>query len=263
MPGIWLWSALIGVSLFLVIVPWLPPRPRQGAVAVVDLANCNGCGRCEVDCPYNAIQMAPRSDARSYAQEAVVIPSLCMSCGICVGACPTATPYRRASDLIPGIDLPETSMRELRERTVEAAKQLEASPRVLVYGCAHGPNLIRLEGPGVAVLELECAAMLPPAFLDFVLSRGHAEGVFLTGCREEDCFHRLGVQWTQERIARERDPYLRERVPRERIATCWSGRARGGELARELAAFRERLAKQGDTGQRPGEKKTVVEANAS
>jgi coenzyme F420-reducing hydrogenase delta subunit len=45
----------------------------------------------------------------------------------------------------------------------------------------------------------------------------------------------------EQRIAGARDPRLRQRVPRERIATVWAGGNEGAALAEALAAFRARL----------------------
>jgi coenzyme F420-reducing hydrogenase delta subunit len=83
--------------------------------------------------------------------------------------------------------------------------------------------------------------MLPLSFIDFIISGGHADGVFLTGCREGDCHHRLGIDWTEQRIEGERDPYLRKRVPRERICRAWTGLAPPGAAAGALTEFRNRL----------------------
>ena len=236
-----LWAIFGAATLLLLVLPWLPPRRRE-APAVVDLGNCNGCGRCEADCPYTAIVMEPRSDGAAYSHEAVVKPQLCVSCGICAGACPTSTPFRRTTELIPGIDLPELTIRNLREQTLAAAAGLSGPARVIVFGCGHGPALRGLQETGVAALELPCIAMLPPSFLDFVLTRGHADGVLLTGCPEGNCHHRLGIEWTEQRLAGERDPYLRRRVPRERIRECWAGVSGSRQLRKELAAFREELS---------------------
>ena len=74
----------------------MPPK-KALSIAKVDLENCNGCARCADDCPFGAIIMQPRSDGKDYETEAVVDPATCMSCGICVGSCPTATPFRRHS----------------------------------------------------------------------------------------------------------------------------------------------------------------------
>jgi coenzyme F420-reducing hydrogenase delta subunit len=83
--------------------------------------------------------------------------------------------------------------------------------------------------------------MLPPSFVDFLISRRHVEGVLLSGCRDGDCYYRLGIPWTRQRIVGERDPYLRKRVPRERLASCWVGVDRTPRLRAELEAFRARL----------------------
>jgi ferredoxin/coenzyme F420-reducing hydrogenase delta subunit len=238
--GATLWAVLFLGTLLMFCLPWLPSARRK-PVAVVDLDNCNGCGRCFTDCPYSAITMERRSDGKSYTHEAVVDAAQCTSCGLCVGACPTATPFRRASDLVAGIELPDFTMREVREQVLEAAQSLAGDARVIVIGCQEGGDLSALQGPSVAAVSLRCAGMLPPSFLDFVLTRGHADGVFLTGCREGDCHFRLGIQWTQERLDGERDPYLRKRVPRKRMYRAWYGPAQKRRMIRELDDFRDSL----------------------
>ena len=235
------WSLLVGSSMFFSIMPWLPRRKRP-PVAVVDLENCNGCGRCVEDCPYNAVTLMPRSDGLSFAQEVVVTNDLCVSCGICAGACPTATPYRRKSELRPGIQLPDYSIARLRDQTLQTTAALQGAARVIVYGCDSGPDLEALRDSGVAVVRMPCVAMLPPSFIDFVLSRQHAEAVLLTGCREHDCHFRFGVEWMEQRLNGQRDPYLRSRVPRERIAQCWAGTGSPDVVRRALAELRARVA---------------------
>jgi coenzyme F420-reducing hydrogenase delta subunit len=65
--------------------------------------------------------------------------------------------------------------------------------------------------------------------------------VVLTGCREGQCNYRLGRQWTEERIDGLRDPQLRARVPRERIAQIWAAPIDGRRFERELHDFQEQL----------------------
>jgi coenzyme F420-reducing hydrogenase delta subunit len=112
---------------------------------------------------------------------------------------------------------------------------------VIVVGCGSGASCEGLAGEGVAVIELPCVGMLPPPFIDWIVSRGLAEGVLLAGCARGDCYHRLGDRFTLERIAGERDPWLRERVPRERVGVSWAARADRAQRAGDLAAFRDRL----------------------
>jgi ferredoxin/coenzyme F420-reducing hydrogenase delta subunit len=224
----------------LLLLPWLPRR-REPPAAVVDLANCNGCGRCFADCPYSAVILRPRTDGLPFASQAEVDPGLCTGCGICVGACPTATPFRRVRDLVPGIDMPLLTLRAIRDRTLAATAALTGTDRVIMYGCRSGPNLAALEKTGVATLVLPCVAALPPSFIDFVISRRLADGVALAGCAAGDCYQRFGVDWTEQRLAGARDPYLRKRVPRARVAAFWAGPAGAAGLVDELGEFRARL----------------------
>lgn len=240
-PGA-VWALLCGFSLLLFVAPWLPPR-RMPPVAAVDLGNCNGCRRCADDCPYGAVTMQPRTDGSRYEQEAIVDPALCVSCGICVGACPTATPFRKASSLSPGIDLPDLSALMLRESIEARAAELSGPGRVIVFGCDGSRHLERLADLATAVIPLRCAAHLPPPFIDFILSRNLADGVLLAGCADGHCRYRLGEAWTEDRIGRRRDPQLRQRVDERRVALGWQALAQGaGGPAQALKNFRAQLA---------------------
>jgi len=240
LPGTVTWTASLVLLVLFMGIPFLPPL-RRPAAARVDLPNCNGCKRCFEDCPYSAITMAARSDGLPFEQQAVVNPSLCTSCGICAGACPTSTPFRRKSELIPGIDLPDFPMAELRRR-VDAASFTAAGGRVLVFGCENGVSLAGLAGPGVAAVTLRCIGQLPPSFVDYALSKGVADGVVITGCKENGCQHRFGNRWAQARMNGTRDPQLRARVPRERVRVLWAGRLGRGELDHVLGEFGKELA---------------------
>lgn len=234
------WGLALFGSLLFAALPWLPPL-RRARAASVDLDNCNGCTRCADDCPYAAIDMGPRTDGAPFDRQAVVDPGLCVSCGICVGACPTSMPFRRASDLIPGIDLPDMPLRDLRDQVDRQGGSLGGKSRIMIFGCGYGPEIDGLSGPDVVAISIPCIGMLPPSFIDYVLSRDLADGVVLAGCSAGECHNRLGIRWTEERIARTRDPRLRKRVPLERIEMVWASPVEGWTLRKRLADFRERL----------------------
>jgi coenzyme F420-reducing hydrogenase delta subunit/ferredoxin len=234
------WALVIGVSVLLCVLPWLPSRHKQIPVAEVNLKECSGCRLCVADCPYEAVVMRPRSDGIPFKEEAVVVADRCVSCGICVGACPSSNAFRGAG-YISGIEMPSLPISGLRTAMMNDMAKLKGDVRVMVFGCDMAANIEKLRSESVAVLSLPCIAMLPPSFIEYALHEQHVEGVFITGCRENDCYHRLGVLWTERRLAADREPRLRSRAERERIRQCWASSADLRELESELESFRSSL----------------------
>lgn len=233
------WLLITGSSLLLACLPWLWPG-RRTAVATVHLPDCTGCGFCAEDCPYAAIDMVPRTDGRALDLEARVDPALCVGCGICTGSCPSSSPFRRQEPLTSGIELPVPSMQAIKLGL--KAPEPGDGPAILVVGCDHGARAARLAGPGITRLNLPCAGMLPPAAVDYALRSVGFDGVVISGCDGGDCMHRFGDRWTAARVARERPPMLRERVPRDRIVLSWNKAGENDALERDVAELQSRLA---------------------
>lgn len=212
-------AAAIVATVGLLALPWIPGR--AAAPAVVSLAQCNGCARCAADCPFGAVVMVPRSDGRPHPREARVLPALCAACGICAGACPSSTPFRRARPLASGIELPGLAVDSLRAGVDAALGRLDRP--VVLFACGPAANAARLDQRRVAHIGVACAAMVPPALVEYALRNG-ARAVVVAGCREGDCEYRLGDRWTRERAARRRAPRLRSTVPQGRMRLAWCGR---------------------------------------
>lgn len=234
------WVLLALVLLLLLGLPFLP-QPAQAPVALVDPPNCSGCRRCFDDCPYAAITMVahPTRHGRQLAQ---VDSDLCASCGICVGACPSSTPFRHAAELVTGIDMPAAPIGALRERLRQGLAALgEASDKVVVFQCEHGADRKSLAGQGVLALELICAAQLPPSFVEYALRDG-AAGVVVSGCAEDGCAYRLGQRWSAQRLQGKREPRLRAAAPRERLVEVWAGAGDEARVTAAVQGLRRRLA---------------------
>jgi len=252
-PGA-LWALLAASTVLLVTLPWLLRRPPKQPVEV-HLDNCNGCAGCYEDCPYSAIAMRPRQDGRPYELEPVVQPELCASCGICVGSCPFSMPFR-SGVLISGLELPGLPLAVIRAETDRALATLQGSSRLVVYGCDHGLDVSQLRQRDVAAISLPCIGMLPPAFVDYALRDGRAQGVLVVGCRAGDCHFRLGVNWIEQRLQRRRPPYLRQRVSQELVELCWAGTPDEQRALTSLAQLRTRLAAIGDRQRRIAREQT-------
>lgn len=234
------WALVSGGTLALFLLPWLPPRKRP-PVAVVDLDTCSGCNLCVLDCPYEAIRLAPRSDGHPrFRYEALVDEGKCVSCGICTGSCPLSAPFRHTEELKSAIEMPQAGVQALRDEIKEKLQRPSGEKQVVVFGCDHGLDVTQLKQAGAVGVNLECIGLLPASFIDYTLRQG-ADGVFITGCRMGDCYHRLGNQLTQERLDGERKPKLSRRVERERVGFFMAAEADRKKLHSELELFHRSL----------------------
>ena len=239
-PAQQVWMLTTGVTLLLMIVPWILPK-KDGPKAIVDLDNCNGCGLCFDDCPFDAITLQARTDGARYDHEVVVDPALCGACGICAGSCPASNPFRSSrKELKTGIDMPQLSVDKMRSLTRETIAEMEGDLKIIVYGCEHGIDVKRLDGDDTRGIKLICSGMLPPTLVEYALKQG-ADGVMVTGCRQNDCYYRFGNRWTRMRFAGERKPILRSRAERERIRIHGGAEPDKRAIEQDLQEFRQRL----------------------
>jgi len=237
-PGA-VWALATGASLLLFVLPALP-RAAASPVAEVHPDNCNGCRRCIEDCPYAAIVMVPHPGRFPGRQLAQVIPDLCAGCGICAGSCPSSTPFRSATELVTGIDMPQMPIGKLRGDLQRALAQIEGKNGIVVFGCDQGANVASLAGKHIASFSRICIGMLPPSFIEYAL-RGGAAGVLVAGCRAGGCAFRLGNRWTEERLAGMREPHLRASAPGKSLRIAWADRGEEARLAVVLDDLRRAL----------------------
>jgi quinol-cytochrome oxidoreductase complex cytochrome b subunit len=80
------WLIVLPALVILTILPSLV-KSKDHEAANVNSDKCVGCKLCSVDCPYEAIYMAPRTDGSKFKEIAIVIDERCAECGLCVGAC--------------------------------------------------------------------------------------------------------------------------------------------------------------------------------
>jgi len=242
------WTLIFGATILLFALPFLP-HPAAAPIAVVDAANCNGCSRCHVDCPYEAITMAPHPDKPNH-RIAIVDADHCAACGICAGACPSSTPFRSQERLVTGIDMPQQPVDVLRQQLEAKVAQLSGQTKLVVFGCDKGADVTSLGSADTATLSLICTGMLPPSFIEYALRNG-VDGIVVTGCRDGGCDFRLGMEWTRERLARRREPHLRQLVPLDRLQLVHASRGDGKLLAAAVNEFRTQLETQGAQSARP------------
>jgi quinol-cytochrome oxidoreductase complex cytochrome b subunit/coenzyme F420-reducing hydrogenase delta subunit len=234
------WVVFLAAIGGLFALPFVRTAKAQ-PVAHVDPAHCNGCRRCLEDCPYGAITMVPHPNGRPGVQLAQVAAERCASCAICVGACPSSTPFRSAQQLLTGIDMPQWPIDALRRRLRQGLASMKTQRRFVVFGCDRGAQAAALTSPDVLALSLPCTGMLPPSFVEYALRDG-ADGVLVSGCREGGCEFRLGQRWTGQRLRGEREPHLRGSVDQRFWATVWADAGDEASLDARLDQMRGALA---------------------
>lgn len=80
------WALVLFIIAFVALLPNFV-KSRDHEAALVNGDKCVGCKLCSIDCPYEAIYMAPRTDGSRFKEIAVVVDARCAECGLCVGAC--------------------------------------------------------------------------------------------------------------------------------------------------------------------------------
>lgn len=233
-----LWIFIVFSTLIAAIIPWLT-RSVKKPVVQVTYQNCTGCELCMEDCPYQAIQMRPRTDGMPYPLEAVVKPERCASCGICVGACD----YR-------ALNLPDITEDFVKNEIRRYSDELKGAQdkRVIVFACAKSAWLNgKIDGKGgiqgiewARVVNLVCIGMLQPSMLSIPFEKG-IDGVFIAGCRQGDCQYRRGNEWFLGRFMGYRPPVVRKSIDRSRVKAVWLSSVEQHGFLEELETFQNGL----------------------
>jgi coenzyme F420-reducing hydrogenase delta subunit/Pyruvate/2-oxoacid:ferredoxin oxidoreductase delta subunit len=231
-----LWAIVLGSGAVLFSIPWLLARGRARVATVIE-ARCNACEKCYQDCPYDAIQMVPRTDAQPHRAMASVDPSKCVGCGICAGSCDSAGIGLTWFDSIRQ----RHRIDELVDRTLGADQGLCLA---LVCNESAGGHLHvddatarSAELPGYAVVRVPCAGWVHPLTVERALRRG-ARGVLIVASGPGSCMYREGNRWTAERMAGKREPSFRvDKADRNRVRVLELYRSEGQQLIDEARRF--------------------------
>lgn len=237
---IWLLTLVAGIASF--AVPWVLARGRA-APAEVNLAKCDGCTLCAVDCPYGAISMEPRTDGRKFKVQAVIDPAKCVGCGICAGSCDSSA-----------IGVPSVSQVEARQRIDRWIDEViaEESEPYVAFACSRSAAAtLRVDAatgrcdalPGYRVMPVICAGWVHALTIERALRHG-ARGVLMVACGGVEPQYREGPAHTRSRMAGHRDPALRlDKIDASRVRVLELDRTRVSELTRAAEEFRQGKAK--------------------
>jgi ferredoxin len=206
-----LWLLILVVGSVVASLPWTLTRGQRHRADTVVISRdnprsyglvqtvgesmaCNACRSCYEDCPYDAIEMVPRTDGANYAEQPVVLTSQCVSCGICAGACDSA-----------GIGLPWFDALQVRRQVDQWVAEEGTS---ILIGCAEsaaGALVVDEQGvcadiPGFRVLKVPCSGWVNSTLVDRAIRRG-AAGVLIATCEPGSCRYVEGAQLASDRLS--------------------------------------------------------------
>lgn len=230
------WLALVAGTALVLLVPWAARRERVAswAPSVVDPRLCTGCDQCTQDCPWEAITMVPRADARP-TLVALVDPTRCVSCGICAGSC---APMGVGPPLRTGRD----QLAALEAGPLAALRTAVRDDRVVVICCAQAPAGARraLGAAGALMHEVPCVGGVHSSVVERFVREG-AAGVLIAGCPPRDCVGREGPKWLEQRLYHDREAELQPRVDRRRVRVMTVAAALDREAVAGFDQFRRDL----------------------
>lgn len=234
-PASGVWLIVLAITALLLAVPLLARPGDRSSLrpSKVDETHCTGCEQCYLDCPYEAIAMVSIKDRGTPV--ARVDPALCVSCGICAGSC---APMRVGPPRRTGRD-------QLAVVRAFLERQRPSRDDVVLVACQHSPVGGESTYDGAPVYRVSCAGAVHSSVLEYLLRDGGA-GVMVVACPPRDCWSREGARWTEERMYNDREAELQERVDRDRVRLVYAATAERSIVRRELAAFRDSLARPGE-----------------
>ncbi len=243
-----LWLLFLGAGLVTTTIPWWLVRRRTAdpapeptpttPIATVELSRCFGCTLCAKDCPFNAITMVSRGDGRKFAVQSSVDPDLCVSCGVCAGACDS-----------DAINLPIFNSRDVGKTLNDwvAADLAAGRASAVALLCAESAcGRLQLDGegrcrelPGYRAGRVPCVGWISSGLIERALQHG-ATGVLIAGCAEGDPSCREGTQWLRQRLDGKREPAFDGRkADRSRVQFVQFDAASPADLITAAGGFRD------------------------
>ena len=232
-----IWAVTLGAGLVLAGVPWWMAR-RRTKRATIYAVRCTACGQCRDDCPYDAIEMVPRTAGPTkYALQAEVNPDKCIGCGICAASCDGF-----GTDLIGFSSVPELRRAEAWVRESVAAGEAP----LIVFACGAAvadelsadPATGRCSAlPSARVMRVPCGGWVHMTTIERLLRVGAAR-VAVVACHSGPCHYRDGARYLVERIGGSRHPHFRaDRAPRDRMHVVQTDPTDHVSLIRKLSAL--------------------------
>ncbi len=199
----------------------------DGIICEVDPEKCVGCGTCQKECLFQAIQLTGKGKKK----KARIIEAACKGCGSCAGACPSGAVVARGfTD-------------EMLLAQIDEALAQEPEKKILAFCCnwcayagADFAGVSRLQyPPAVRIIRTMCSGRIHPKFIRHALDRG-AGRVLVAGCHPPgDCHYVAGNLRAQARVEKLKVRLVKDGIDPERLHLAWISATEGQAFQRLIA----------------------------
>jgi len=237
-PGLVLLGALTGLLALLTAPFWLKPAEADQPVkSTHNAAACTGCSQCYQDCPFEAIEMVPRTIGQGSDSVAAVIEDYCVGCGICSASCTQMA-------IGPQDKSAKGQLRAIKNLHDRRRDEGRETGGILLVHCGNNEgDLDFLERVGslehLTRLSVDCTGIVHPGAIKFALR--FFRGVFVFSCAPRACKNRLGPGLTTDRALHERSPGGPGEWDPVRVRVASGSRSDFDQVLEELFAFSNSL----------------------
>ncbi|TFG07012.1 hydrogenase iron-sulfur subunit [Candidatus Thorarchaeota archaeon] len=213
-------------------------RKAEAIVSVVDPEVCVGCGTCEINCSYNAIEVIPGDGGHDYA---MANPVLCQGCGKCAAGCPAGA-----------ITMKHFTDDQILAQIRAALSDMPANqPRILSIICnwcsyagADSAGVSRYQQPPtVRDIRVMCTGRVSVTHILEAFRQG-ADMVWISGCHFGDCHYVDGNVAFERRYAIAKKIIEKAGLEPERLQFTQISASEGpiwAEKVKELSTLAEKL----------------------
>ena len=201
----------------------------EAITSIVNEDICNACGLCARVCPYNAIEVDPKSKIPAH-----VIEAACAGCGTCGAECRQgAITMRHFTD-------------EQMLAQVDAVTEVDADKKIVAFCCnwcsyagADFAGVSRMQYPSeVRIIRSMCSGRVSEEFILHAFRRG-AAAVLVAGYHLND-YHYIDANYqTLKRLEKLWKKLEKMGIDKERLQLAWISAAEGEKFASKIKQMKE------------------------
>ena len=198
------WPLALGALFLLFLALGWPSLKGSEQVVSLEEDKCVGCSLCQIDCPYNAIEMEVTPPDKKHPLLAVIDKEGCTGCAVCIGSCS-----------FDALTMAGEEGNRVSSEVEIFFEENKDEAKVLALACKNSYDIDSLNNNLLTdsvtkVIPLRCGGELLARSIEKA-SETSTHSVIVAVCPESECYGRYGSTYTEERLSHKRKPWLRKK----------------------------------------------------